>query len=168
MHIIDSDKPRPTENGGYTHTKSSKRKIGDANRGKKPWNKEKTRSEAERAQISAGVRARNKATLKRKLEELGITEEQYMVQKKAKKLEREKLRRRKLNKVETTITHPDKLQGTENIEFPHAESDRCKIENVNQLQADSMISRSVQNNSINYTQSQNKHSFKCRKLFAYH
>merc|ERR1712071_395503 len=59
----DDDKPMLTVRGGYSHTKSSKKKIGLANKGKKPWNKGKVRTQADRDKISAGVRARNTVPL---------------------------------------------------------------------------------------------------------
>jgi len=90
------DRPQLTSKGGYSHTKSSKRKIGKANKGKKPWNKGRQRSAADRAKISAGVRARNRIALLKKLEKLGMTEEEYIRQKKDAKNQRENIRRRKV------------------------------------------------------------------------
>ena len=90
-----SDRPMPTVRGGYTHTKSSKRKIGNANKGKKPWNKGRQRSEADKAKISAGVRARNREALLKKLKAMGITEDEWIARKKQTKREREQERRRK-------------------------------------------------------------------------
>lgn len=90
----ETDQPMPTDRGGYSHTKSSKRKIGLANKGKKPWNKGRRRSEADKAKISAGVRARNRAALLKKIEAMGITEEEWLEQKRQTKLKREQIRRR--------------------------------------------------------------------------
>ena len=87
------DIPKPTANGGYSHTAASRAKIGAANKGKTPWNKGKERSEAVRARISAGVKAANRARFLKKLEEQGITEEEYNEQKKEEKRQREAERR---------------------------------------------------------------------------
>jgi hypothetical protein len=76
------DIPTPTENGGYTHTVASKAKISAANKGKTPWNKGKTRSEEVKARIAAGVRAKNRERFLKKLEDMGLTEEEYESQKK--------------------------------------------------------------------------------------
>jgi len=78
----DLDIPRPTEHGGYSHTASSKAKISAANKGKTPWNKGKGRSEEVKARIAAGVRKRNREKFLEKLRVLGVTEEEYDVQKK--------------------------------------------------------------------------------------
>jgi len=88
------DRPIPTVNGGYSHTKSSKRKIGQANKGKTPWNKGKRRTEIEKAKISAGVKKNKEKKLQEKLTELGLTEDGYIEQKKDKKLKRDNARRR--------------------------------------------------------------------------
>lgn len=82
------DVPRPTENGGYSHTSASKAKISAANKGKVPWNKGKGRSEEVKARIAAGVRKRNREKFLRNLQDMGITEEEYnakQAQEKAKK-----------------------------------------------------------------------------------
>lgn len=71
------ERPQPTANGGHSHTTSSKAKISQANKGKTPWNKGRKRSEEEKARISAGVRAKNRERLLKKLEEEGITEEEH-------------------------------------------------------------------------------------------
>jgi NUMOD3 motif len=76
------DVPQPTENGGYSHTKASKAKIGAANKGKIPWNKGRERSPEEKARIAAGVRARNRENFMQQLSEMGITEEEYEERKK--------------------------------------------------------------------------------------
>ena len=68
---------RLTSKGGYAHTQASRARISAANSGNEPWNKGKNRSSADRAKISAGVRARNRAILLEKLKHLGMTEEEY-------------------------------------------------------------------------------------------
>lgn len=77
-----SDTPLPTENGGYTHTTASRAKISAANKGKTPWNKGKQRSEEVKQRIAEGVRRKNREKFLNKLEELGLTEEEYEQQKK--------------------------------------------------------------------------------------
>lgn len=76
------DSPRPTDNGGYSHTSMSKAKISAANKGKTPWNKGKARSEEERAKIASGVRAKNRVRFLEKLTGMGLTEEEYEANKK--------------------------------------------------------------------------------------
>merc|ERR1712151_396661 len=83
------DRPIPTLNGGYSHTKKSRKKIGLANKGNTPWNKGRIRSEEDKAKISAGVKARNRKVLLAKLEKLGMTEDEWYAQKKKIKLQRE-------------------------------------------------------------------------------
>jgi hypothetical protein len=78
----DSDVPQPTANGGYTHTTTSRAKISAANKGKTPWNKGKPRSPEVKARIAAGVRAKNRQVFLKKLEDMGLTEEQYEAKKK--------------------------------------------------------------------------------------
>ena len=78
----DADVPRPTANGGFSHTKSSRAKISAANKGKTPWNKGKPRSPEVKARIAAGVRAKNRRVFLQKLEDMGMTEEQYEAKKK--------------------------------------------------------------------------------------
>jgi hypothetical protein len=93
-HLPDElDRPRPTANGGYTHTHASRAKISAGNKGKVPWNKGKTRSDEERARIAAGVRAKNRELFLKKLQEMGLTEEQYEVQKKEARRKRDAERR---------------------------------------------------------------------------
>jgi len=87
------DIARPTENGGYSHTRASRSKISAANKGKTPWNKGKTRSEETRAKIAAGVRARNRERFLQKLKDLGVTEEEYTEQKKAERRRKDAERR---------------------------------------------------------------------------
>jgi len=78
----DADVPQPTANGGYSHTTTSRAKISAANKGKTPWNKGKPRSPEVRARIAAGVRAKNRQVFLKKLEDMGLTEEQYESKKK--------------------------------------------------------------------------------------
>jgi hypothetical protein len=87
--LHDEDIARPTENGGYTHTTSSRAKISAANRGKTPWNKGKDRPEETKAKIAAGVRARIRQRFLEKLQAMGVTEEEYNEQQ-----EQEKERKR--------------------------------------------------------------------------
>jgi len=86
---------RKTDNGGYLHTKRSRARIAKANRGNIPWNKGRVRSEADKAKISAGVRARNRGILLAKLEKVGLTEDQWNTKRKEIKYLRERLRRAK-------------------------------------------------------------------------
>merc|ERR1712176_1310700 len=78
----DADVPKPTANGGYSHTKSSRAKISAANKGKTPWNKGKPRSPEVKARIAAGVRAKNRQVFLEKLEAMGLTEEEFEERKK--------------------------------------------------------------------------------------
>lgn len=78
----DDDVARPTPNGGFSHTSASRAKISAANKGKVPWNKGKQRSDEVRARIAAGVRAKNRERFLQKLQEQGLTEEEYEAQKK--------------------------------------------------------------------------------------
>jgi hypothetical protein len=80
--LHDEDIARPTVNGGFTHTTSSKAKISAANRGKTPWNKGKDRSPETKAKIAAGVRARNRQRFLEKLKAMGVTEDEYNLQQK--------------------------------------------------------------------------------------
>ena len=89
----DPDVPQPTANGGYTHTDVSRAKISAANKGKTPWNKGKPRSPEVKARIAAGVRARNRQVFLKKLEDMGITEEEYEAKKKEEKRKKEADRR---------------------------------------------------------------------------
>lgn len=89
----DDDVPMPTENGGYTHTTSSRAKISAANKGKTPWNKGQARSEETRARIAAGVRAKNRQRFLEKLQTMGLTEEEYDRQKREESLAKDAERR---------------------------------------------------------------------------
>mmetsp|Transcript_1990 Transcript_1990/g.5278 ORF Transcript_1990/g.5278 Transcript_1990/m.5278 type:complete len:663 (-) Transcript_1990:1420-3408(-) len=87
------DVPQPTANGGYSHTKASRAKISAANKGKTPWNKGKARSPEVKARIAAGVRARNRQVFLQKLEDMGVTEEEYEAKKKEERRIKEAERR---------------------------------------------------------------------------
>jgi hypothetical protein len=87
------DIPLPTANGGYSHTTASRAKISAANKGKTPWNKGRARSEEEKARIAAGVRARIREEFLKKLDAMGLTEEEYEQQKKEERRKREAERR---------------------------------------------------------------------------
>ena len=91
--LSEDDVPRPTENGGYTHTKTSRAKISAANKGRTPWNKGKQRSEAVRARIAEGVRRRNRQRFLEKLQAMGVTEEEYEAQKREERRKKEAERR---------------------------------------------------------------------------
>ena len=94
----DHDLPtyaRKTSKGGYAHTNLSKSRISKANTGNTPWNKGKNRSEADKAKIAAGVKARNRAVLLEKLRRLGMSEEEYNQKTKEIKYLRERIRRTK-------------------------------------------------------------------------
>jgi len=89
----DTDVAKPTVNGGYSHTKSSRAKISAANKGKIPWNKGKPRSEEVKSRIAAGVRAKNRERFLKKVEDMGLTEEEYEAQKREKRRIKEADRR---------------------------------------------------------------------------
>jgi hypothetical protein len=76
----EEEVPTPTQNGGYTHTTASKAKIAAANKGKTPWNKGVSHSEEVRARIAAGVRANNRERFLQKLQDIGLTEQEYEAQ----------------------------------------------------------------------------------------
>jgi hypothetical protein len=86
---------RRTDRGGYAHTHRSRLKISLANKGNEPWNKGRNRSGADRAKISAGVKARNRAVLLERLKKMNMTEEEWWQKKRELKLIREKIRRTK-------------------------------------------------------------------------
>lgn len=88
-----ADVPQPTANGGYSHTKASRAKISAANKGKTPWNKGKARSPEVKARIAAGVRARNRKVFLQKLEDMGMTEEEYEAKKREERRIKEAERR---------------------------------------------------------------------------
>uniref|UniRef100_A0A7S4AB63 Nuclease associated modular domain-containing protein n=1 Tax=Pseudo-nitzschia australis TaxID=44445 RepID=A0A7S4AB63_9STRA len=88
-----ADVPIPTANGGYSHTTASRAKISAANKGKTPWNKGKSRSPEVKARIAAGVRARNREVFLKKLEDMGITEEEFEAKKTEERRKKEAERR---------------------------------------------------------------------------
>jgi hypothetical protein len=93
MNMDEADVPKPTANGGFSHTSASRAKIGAANKGKTPWNKGKERSVEVRARIAAGVRAKNRERLLQKLADMGITEEEHEAKKKEERREKDAERR---------------------------------------------------------------------------
>jgi hypothetical protein len=101
---------RKTSRGGYAHTNKSKARIGRANRGNTPWNKGKTRSEADKAKIGAGVKARNRAILLEKLKLVNMSEDEYHAKQKEIKYLRERLRRAKLALKKREDTKQDVAQ----------------------------------------------------------
>jgi len=116
---------RKTAKGGYSHTKKSKARIGKANKGNTPWNKGRNRSEADKAKIAAGVRARNRAVLLEKLKKFNISEEEYHAKSKEIKKLREKVRKLKMkNKEQQDLS---KLQ----IKLNAAVAERDKVKNAN-------------------------------------
>jgi hypothetical protein len=90
---------RLTQRGGYTHTNTSRLAISRANLGKSPWNKGKIRSGTDKAKISAGVKARNRAILLEGLQELKMTQDEYEEKKKQVKYLRERVRVAKAKRV---------------------------------------------------------------------
>lgn len=88
-----ADIPMPTEAGGYTHTNASRAKISAANKGKVPWNKGKGRSEEVKRKIAEGVRRKNRERFLAKLEDMGLTEEEYEHQKKEERRKKDAERR---------------------------------------------------------------------------
>jgi len=87
------DIPMPTEAGGFSHTSASRAKISAANKGKIPWNKGKTRSEEVKKRIAEGVKRKNREKFLQKLDDLGVTEEEYEHQKKEERKEKDAERR---------------------------------------------------------------------------
>lgn len=97
--VYDGDHPssaRRTNRGGYAHTKESRLKISEANKGNQPWNKGKNRSSDDKAKIGAGVRARNRLILLEKLKGWNMTEEDYNATKTKLKYIRERIRKQRL------------------------------------------------------------------------
>jgi len=126
------DLPIPTLNGGYSHTKKSRAKIGLANKGNTPWNKGRIRSEEDKAKISAGVKARNRQVLLAKLEKLGMTEDDWWKQKKKIKLTREVGRRKRVKEKERlkkeAILNARTDEEIEEERFKKDEAERLKQE----------------------------------------
>jgi hypothetical protein len=73
---------RKTAQGGYVATSVHRAKISKANAGNVPWNFGRHRSNADKAKIAVGVRARNRQRLLRQLEQLGMPEQEWLVWKK--------------------------------------------------------------------------------------
>jgi NUMOD3 motif len=90
------DVPRPTPNGGFTHTQRSRNKISLANKGKTPWNKGVNRSEEVKAKIAEGVRRRNRQRFLDKLASLNMTEAQWEQHEADLKAQKEQERRQRL------------------------------------------------------------------------
>ncbi|GAX26351.1 hypothetical protein FisN_16Lh193 [Fistulifera solaris] len=151
FHQLDQDDvPRPTKNGGYTHTSASKAKISQANKGKTPWNKGQQRSEEVKARIAAGVRAKNRERFLEKLKNLGLTEEEYNEQKKRERAAKDRERRARLTekggyrhtpetkqKISSILKEKyasGEIDGKRNVDpskvrrgFSHSEETRAKI-----------------------------------------
>ncbi len=146
----EEDVPRPTANGGYTHTSASKAKISQANKGKTPWNKGQQRSEEVKARIAAGVRAKNRERFLEKLKNLGLTEEEYNEQKKRERAAKDKERRarrtenggyrhtpetkQKISSILKEKYASGEIDGRRNVDpskvrrgFSHSEETRAKI-----------------------------------------
>lgn len=118
-HLDDDEEDLPSEfrktvAGGYAHTNQSKMKISKANRGNVPWNKGKQRSALQRAKIAAGVRARNREALLKKLATLGLTEEEYEAKQKKVSNLRDKLWKVKKQNKEKAEKYNELLQKLEN------------------------------------------------------
>jgi len=93
---VELDVPLPTVNGGYSHTAASRAKISAANKGKTPWNKGKTRSEQVKQRIAEGVRRKNRERFLAKLQDMGLTEEEFELQKKEERRKKDAERRARL------------------------------------------------------------------------
>lgn len=107
---------RKTVAGGYAHTNKSKIKISKANKGNVPWNKGKERSALQRAKIAAGVRARNREALLKKLAVLELTEEEYEAKQKKVSSLRDRLwkvKKQNKEKAERFVEHIRKLEKGE-------------------------------------------------------
>lgn len=117
---------RKTVAGGYAHTNKSKIKISKANRGNVPWNKGKERSALQRAKIAAGVRARNREALLKKLAVLGLTEEEYEVKQKKVSNLRDKLWKVKKQNKEKAEKFTEHIRKLEKGEAPPRQHDEQK------------------------------------------
>lgn len=124
-----TDIPMPTENGGFTHTTASKAKISAANKGKTPWNKGKTRSEEVKKRIAEGVRKRNREKFLKKLEDMGLTEEEYEAQKKEERRKKDAERRaRRTEKGGYRPTEETKKKISKILKEKHAKGEIKKRE----------------------------------------
>jgi hypothetical protein len=132
--FFDRNGNKLTERGGYAHNTSSKLKISAANKGKTPWNKDKQRSGTDKAKISAGVKARNRAILLQQLKEWDMTEEEYADLKKKTKSVRERLRRlkaanqNKLNHLKVKLEPASASESEEEAEEKPEEEDQVDQE----------------------------------------
>lgn len=121
--IFDKNGHRLTERGGYSHRASSKLKISMSNKGKTPWNKDKQRTGTDKAKISAGVKARNRAILLQQLEEWDMSENEYLELKKKTKQVRERLRRTKAINASKTKNDKVKLEPESGSESDEEEKE---------------------------------------------
>ncbi|GAX26253.1 hypothetical protein FisN_16Lh083 [Fistulifera solaris] len=119
---------RKTVAGGYAHTNKSKLKISQANKGNVPWNKGKERSALQRAKIAAGVRARNREALLKKLAILGLTEEEYEAKQKKVSNLRDRLWKLKKQNKEKAERFTEHLRKLENGEAAQKEEDQLEQE----------------------------------------
>lgn len=74
---VGPNEHRKTEYGGYAHHERTKKRIGDANRGNVPHNKGKTRTDAAKEAIRAGVNRRNELIFLKGLKVLSVTVTEY-------------------------------------------------------------------------------------------
>lgn len=72
-----------TENGGYAHTEAAKAKISAAKKGKPTWNKGIKHSPEVRAKIGESLRRSHRQAFLKKLQDNGLTEEEFHAQKAA-------------------------------------------------------------------------------------
>lgn len=109
---------RKTAQGGYIATSVHRAKISKANAGNVPWNFGRHRSSADRAKIAVGVRARNRQRLLRQLEQLGMSEEEWLEWKK------------KIGKIRNNVTRlrseNRKCKGTYNALLKEYQENRYK------------------------------------------
>ncbi len=125
----ENDIPMPTDAGGYTHTRASKAKISAANKGKTPWNKGKARSEQVKARIAEGVRRKNRERFLLKLQELGLTEEEYEQKKKEDRRKKDAERRaRKTENGGYRLTEETKQKISKILKEKHAKGEVKKRE----------------------------------------
>ncbi len=123
------DIPMPTAAGGFSHTTASKAKISAANKGKTPWNKGKARSEEVKARIAEGVRRKNRERFLKKLENLGLTEEEYEQKKKEERRQKDAERRaRKTANGGYKLTDETKKKISKALKEKHAKGEIKKRE----------------------------------------
>lgn len=129
IELPGTDIPMPTEAGGYSHTQASRAKISAANKGKTPWNKGKARSEEVKARIAEGVRRRNRERFLQKLEDMGLTEEEYEAKKKEERRQKDAERRdRKTEKGGYRLTDETKQKISRVLKEKHAKGEVKKRE----------------------------------------